>query len=64
MDKMKSELVEVSDKHAEALKCIRSHTEEIRTKSEELNKMKEHCLVLLGAKAVLEKLTKDDEDTK
>ena len=52
--------MDMSDKIQEELKILEEKNntviEQIRTKSEELNKLKESALLIIGAKAVLTKL--------
>lgn len=52
------ELEDVSTKHADIVQQIKEITEVIKTKNEELQRLKEHGLVVTGAKAILESMTK------
>lgn len=52
------ELEDVTAKHAEIVQQIKDITEVVRAKNEELQRLKEHGLVVTGAKAILESMTK------
>jgi len=52
------ELKIITEKHTEIVQQIKEVTEHLRTKNEELNRLKEHGLILTGAKSVLEGMEK------
>ncbi len=52
------ELEDVTSKHSEIVQQIKEITEVIKTKNEDLQRLKEHGLVVTGAKAILESMTK------
>lgn len=52
------ELEDVTSKHSEIVQQIKEITEVIKAKNDELQRLKEHGLVVTGAKAILESMTK------
>ena len=58
------ELKDVTTKHEEIVKQMQELVEIIKAKNQELQTLKEHGLVLTGAKAILESLQKSilDQD--
>ena len=52
------ELEDVTSKHADIVKQIKEVTEAIRVKNEELQRLKDNGLLVTGAKAILESMTK------
>jgi len=55
---VEKELKDVAEKHADILKQIKEITDIIKGKTEELNRIKEHGLIMTGAKAILESMQK------
>jgi len=60
------ELKTVTEKHEEIVKQMQELVEIVKSKNEELQRLKEHGLVVTGAKAILESLQKTivDQDNK
>jgi len=56
------ELKDVTEKHVEVVKQIKEITEVLRVKNDELNRLKEHGLIVTGAKAILESMQKTIQD--
>ena len=54
-EKVEAELKIIDEKHTMVV-------EQIRVKSEELNKLKESALIIIGAKSVLLKLTNSNQE--